>query len=261
MKVFAISDIHIDYSQNLRWLMSLSQVDYRDDILILAGDISDKPELQEQCFKQVSNCFKQVLYVPGNHDLWVTKKQETNSVDRFYHLQQLANASGVSTSPFHSDGLTIVPLFAWYDFSFGAASEYLQERWMDFFACQWGGEFGDLEPCSEREQAITEFFLSLNEPHLSLDNEMIISFSHFLPRIDLMPDFIPPIHQKLYPILGSHLLDKQIRQLGSSLHVYGHSHFNRHVDIDGVTYINNAFGNPGEERITNKLLQCVYETY
>ena len=68
MKVFAISDLHIDYAQNLQWLMNLSQTDYRDDILILAGDISDKRELLEQCFKKLSNCFKQVLYVPGNHD-------------------------------------------------------------------------------------------------------------------------------------------------------------------------------------------------
>ena len=90
---------------------------------------------------------------------------------------------------------------------------------------------------------------------------MVISFSHFLPRIDLMPDYIPQIHQKLYPVLGCKSLDVQIRQLGSSIHVYGHSHFNRHVDLEGVTYINNAYGNPGEERIAAKSLKCVYEVY
>ena len=158
MKVFTVSDIHIDYSQNLQWLLSLSQTDYCDDILILAGDISDKTELIEQCFKQVSNCFKQVLYVPGNHDLWVSKKQNITSIEKFYTLQNMANEYGVSTSPYHCEGLTIIPLLGWYDFSFGPASEYLQERWMDFYACKWGEGFDDLAAFSERELAITNFF-------------------------------------------------------------------------------------------------------
>jgi hypothetical protein len=40
--------------------------------------------------------------------------------------------------------------------------------------------------------------------------------------------------------------------------VYGHSHVNRDVAIDGVTYINNAFGYPRETRITAKALRCVH---
>jgi predicted phosphodiesterase len=45
MRVFALSDLHIDYEVNAGWVKSLSSVDYLDDVLILAGDISDK--LQE----------------------------------------------------------------------------------------------------------------------------------------------------------------------------------------------------------------------
>ena len=35
---------------------------------------------------------------------------------------------------------------------------------------------------------------------------------------------------------------------------------NRKVEIDGVTYINNAFGYPQETRIAKKELVCVYDT-
>jgi len=73
-----------------------------------------------------------------------------------------------------------------------------------------------------------------------------------------MPNFIPDQYRVLYPVLGSALIDKQIRQLRSKIHVYGHSHMNRNVDIDGVTYINNAFGYPDEVRITTKKLLCIY---
>jgi predicted phosphodiesterase len=53
-------------------------------------------------------------------------------------------------------------------------------------------------------------------------------------------------------------LDTQLRQLGSTLHIYGHSHVNRRIDIDGITYINNAFGYPQETRITAKQLLCIH---
>ena len=37
MRVFAISELHIDYAVNREWLQQLSLDEYRDDLLILAG--------------------------------------------------------------------------------------------------------------------------------------------------------------------------------------------------------------------------------
>ncbi|MEW8406943.1 MAG: hypothetical protein AB2688_19615, partial [Candidatus Thiodiazotropha taylori] len=81
-----------------------------------------------------------------------------------------------------------------------------------------------------------------------------ITFSHFLPRIDVMPNFIPHRFRDIYPVLGSPHLDTQIRALNSEIHIYGHSHVNRAVKIKGVRYINNAFGYPSETRIAAKRL-------
>jgi Icc-related predicted phosphoesterase len=106
---------------------------------------------------------------------------------------------------------------------------------------------------------ITRHFISMNVPLLNTTNKLIISFSHFMPRIDIMPDFIPLFQRRLYPVLGSSLLEQQIRKLGSHIHVYGHSHVNRFIEKDGVTYINNAFGYPYETAITAKKLLCIYE--
>jgi predicted phosphodiesterase len=55
------------------------------------------------------------------------------------------------------------------------------------------------------------------------------------------------------------LIEEQIRRVGSNIHIYGHSHVNCHVTIDGTLYINNAFGYPYETRITAKMLECVFE--
>jgi hypothetical protein len=43
----------------------------------------------------------------------------------------------------------------------------------------------------------------MNEARLSVRNDTDISFSHFLPRIDLMPDSIPPKFRLLSPVLGT----------------------------------------------------------
>lgn len=250
MRVFALSDIHVDYPDNESWIESLSTHDYRDDILILAGDVSDSLARMQRCFDNLVQRFRKVLYVPGNHDLWVIREKGGSSLDKFHQVCELAQNCGMSTRPTQVGGVSVIPLFSWYDYSFGPPSEDILETWMDFRACAWPEGLG--------AQEITTYFLQLNEPVLVPYDGTIITFSHFLPRIDLMPDFIPPAHRTVYPVLGTERLDQQIRAVGSSIHVYGHSHVNRQIVVDGVTYINNAFGYPHEQRITTKQLVCIH---
>lgn len=251
MRVFVVSDMHIDYQENRRWLSKLSSVDYLEDILILAGDVTDELQLLERCFNELSTKFLKVLFVPGNHELWVSGERTSTSIDKYRQICKLAIAHNISIQPFHLDSLSIVPLLGWYDFSFAYPNAQLMETWMDFRACIWPNHLQPLD--------ITEYFLEKNKAYLQTANETLISFSHFLPRIDLMPTYIPRCYRTLYPVLGSVLLEKQIRILKPNIHVYGHSHVNRNVNLEGIQYINNAFGYPSEDRITNKNLLCIYE--
>jgi hypothetical protein len=50
MRVFTISELHIDYAVNREWLQQLSLDEYRDDLLILAGDVSDSLAALVECF-------------------------------------------------------------------------------------------------------------------------------------------------------------------------------------------------------------------
>ena len=103
------------------------------------------------------------------------------------------------------------------------------------------------------------FLRQMNEPFLSIHNEFIISYSHFVPRIDVMPSYIPLSKRDLYSVLGSSVLEAQIRKLGSQIHIYGHSHINRDIWLDNTQYINNAFGYPYETQITMKKLKQIHE--
>lgn len=250
MKVFALSDIHVDYKENKRWLFSLSKQDYKKDILILAGDLTDDLNLLEDCFRSLAEKFKQVLYVPGNHELWVKRNPGLTSMEKVKLISELAHQCKVSMDEVHWGSLSIVPLLSWYDFSFGEPIEKLRESWVDFRACQW--------PEGMQELELTQYFLNQNT-QLEVKNTTVISFSHFMPRIDLMPSYIPESFHYLYPVMGSNLLEAQIRQLNPQIHVYGHSHVNRRITLGGIEYINNAFGYPSETRITRKELLCIYD--
>ncbi|MEX3592167.1 MAG: metallophosphoesterase family protein [Burkholderia sp.] len=252
MRIFSLSDIHVDFESNAEWVASLSRSEYQRDVLILAGDVSDSLERLEHCLSTFSNCFLRVFFVPGNHELWVMRDPPgTNSLDKFEQVRRVAEASGATLRPELVDGVVIVPLLGWYDESFGMPSQELRNAWMDFYACRW--------PNGWTSRHVTEYFTGLNV----LDNlprgRSTISFSHFLPRIDVMPAYIPASRRMLYPVLGSGLIEAQVRRIHPDLHLYGHSHVNREVMLDGIRYLNNAFGYPHEERITKKALYCVYQ--
>ncbi len=104
---------------------------------------------------------------------------------------------------------------------------------------------------------VNRYFLDLNDLPAFTPDDAVISFSHFLPRIDIMPHFLPEKSKELFPVLGSQVLDQFVRESGSTIHVYGHSHLNRDLSVEGVRYINNAWGYPGEERIARKELVCI----
>lgn len=251
MRVFAVSDIHIDYEANAQWVAGLSVSEYQDDVLILAGDVTDTLIKLEWCLNTLVRRFRKVLFVPGNHDLWVIRDEpHKSSLQKFDDVAAVVESSGASMQTFSERGVSIVPMLTWYDYSFGEPSDELRAVWMDYRACRWPSEYS--------EKDVTAHFSALNDT-FTPNGGKVITYSHFLPRLDLMPSYIPCVSRQLYPVLGSTRLDRELRALRSSLHVYGHSHVNRHVTIDGVTYVNNAFGYPSETHITSKRLICIHE--
>lgn len=252
MRVFALSDIHIDYSANARWIAALSIAEYQDDVLILAGDVSDTQSLLDWCLTTLAKRFKKVMFVPGNHELWVVREDsQKNSLQKFDDVCAVVESAGASMQPFHDPGVSVIPLLGWYDYSFGEPSQELRSMWMDYRSCRW--------PNGLTDRDIAAHFATFNNDQSTAKGDKVITYSHFLPRIDLMPEFIPKAQRVLYPVLGSAQIEGQLRRLNPDIHVYGHSHVNRQVEIDGVSYINNAFGYPRETWTTSKQLLCIHE--
>ena len=61
MRVFAVSDIHVDFEANRRWVEDMSDFDYISDTLILAGDISHNFNELTETLLYIKKKFGEVL--------------------------------------------------------------------------------------------------------------------------------------------------------------------------------------------------------
>lgn len=250
MRVFGVSDLHVDYAENLTWVEALSQQDYQADVVLVAGDISHKLELTRRCLALFQERFAHVLFVAGNHDLWLTSKETRHSIDKFDELQQTLDQQGIVQEALYTPQVSLVPLQSWYDYSFGEPDTKLRNIWVDYRRCRWPNQW---EPAQ-----VAEHFSAMN-PDPNLRPELpCITFSHFMPRMDLLPPIAVKHFGFLLPILGSAAIDEQLRQHQPQIHLYGHSHVNVDKTLDGIRYINNARGYPKEPRHeSRRLLQLL----
>lgn len=67
-KVYAISDLHVDYKENLNWVNSWSRSKYANDCLIVAGDVTDNLALLESVLRTLTHKFSEVFYCPGEYE-------------------------------------------------------------------------------------------------------------------------------------------------------------------------------------------------
>ena len=78
--------------------------------------------------------------------------------------------------------------------------------------------------------------------------EPLVSFSHFLPRQELLPEKRFLLLPTIPKASGSPFLAARIAALAPSMHCFGHSHFGWDATLDGVRYVQAALSNP-EERL------------
>lgn len=272
-RVFAISDLHVDFRENMESVKALSSCDYIDDVLIIAGDVTDSLERLSELFTCVLHKFYKVCFVPGNHELWVRDGSEIDSIEKFERIQAMCDELGVVTYPIKVEGsrhaVWLVPLLSWYRlpehdrdnslFLEKQGENWAKCGWMDSILCRWPEKI---------EKNVADYFLEKNTPTINRKYDApIITYSHFLPRRELIfptpesarrfsddASVITPHPKDPMPIFnftrvaGCKLLDKQIRKLGAKLHIYGHQHRNRCRKIEGILYLSHCLGNRREQK-------------
>lgn len=183
------------------------------------------------------------------------------------------NSGGQRTIP---EDVYVVPLISWYHASFDKEPDLPKElqhrngefsrRWGDFRRCKWPAEIidhADFTNIGSSCTALAEYFAELNNPVLEdrpkwLEESMrrgaavtTLSFSHFLPRQELCPEKRFLKEPNLPKVIGSDPLGRQVKELGSDIHIFGHTHIPIDIEIEGVRHVQWPLGNPPEQ-----LRQC-----
>lgn len=265
-RLWAISDVHVDHAENRELLLGLDTSRYAGDCLIVAGDVTDRLPLLLDCLTRLRERFAAVTFVPGNHEMWLRRSPEfADSWSKFLALLDACDTAGVLTRPFRigaasGPALWVVPLMSWYagPEEDPARSLYREKRGStrDLTAKMWG-DFQFTRWPAQRGRTIADRFLDWNLQYLDLTYDApVVSFSHFLPRQDLIFGHTArlPAHLRGDPtpafnftrVAGTTRLDDQVRHLGSRVHVYGHQHRNQARIVDGVTYVSHCMAYPRE---------------
>lgn len=263
MHIFAISDIHVDFQENNNWIDGISEFEHKDDILLLAGDVCHNLEQLQDTLLQLRAKFKRLFFVPGNHDLWIRGEPFRNSLEKFEIIIKFCENNDISIRPEKHNNISIIPLFSWYTGpDDGDDSLYWPKPGEDESNRMWSDNLFVKWPNSKFPKSASQYFFNLNSEILINNySETVISMSHFIPRKEMMfaeyPPILDPERVKKYDrspefnfsrVAGSKLIEKQIRQVGSKLHVYGHQHINRDREIDNVRYVAHCLGYPNERK-------------
>jgi len=251
-KLWAISDLHVGYEENRRAVQSLPS--FPDDWLMIAGDTGESPAHLDFVLRTLQPRFKQLVWTPGNHDLWTptTLASEKRGVAHYERLVALCNRYGVLTpedpyAKWPGDGPTraIVPTFLLFDYSFRPASVTRDGAvaWAEASGVRSADE--DLlapDPYATRDDwcaarvEVTEARLAA----LPIDVQLIVA-NHFPLRADLA---ITPRIPRFSIWCGTTRTNDWHRRFNFEAVIYGHLHLRSSTVIDDVRFEEVSLGYP-----------------
>lgn len=276
LRVWALSDLHFDQHGVPEWCKSLSSSFFRDDVLMLAGNIAGSLSHLRFGLTVLKSKFRRIFFVPGNQDLWVRKwtiadamrgdkvqdehKMFGDSLAKLLEVLQVCDDLGVETTPAEvGEGVFVVPFLSWYSRDFisreqrkksASTADVDQKTTIDQWI-KW--------PFPAGSDDAWRFLMRMNEPSLrgtviaksayerfSGKRAKVLTMTHFLTRTDLPFDWTVP---GVWDYMGCSGLDEQVRMLNADVHVYGHSCTGKSTHThEGVVYVNNYIGMPDQHR-------------
>ncbi|GAA2254043.1 metallophosphoesterase [Streptomyces ruber] len=254
----AVSDLHVAYAENREVVEGL-RPGSPDDWLIVAGDVGELMSDIEWALTLLRDRFAQVIWVPGNHELW-TVKQETSparGVERYEQLVALCRRIGVLTpeDPFPVwDGeggpVRIAPLFLLYDYTFLAPGttnreESLAKAHEAGIVCT-DEYFLHPDPYPSR-QAWCEARVEESERRLTeVAGDLPLVLVNHWPLVRRPTEVMT--HQEFVQWCGTVRTADWHTRFDVHTVVYGHLHIPRRTVYDGVPFEEVSIGYPREWR-------------
>ena len=257
-RLLAVSDLHVGFAENREIVAGLFAPS-PEDWLIVAGDVGEFVADIEWALGTLRERFAEVIWVPGNHELW-THRRETlalRGVERYEHLVAMCRRLGVHTpeDPYPvwqraGAPLVIAPLFLLYDYTFlpdGAATK--AEGLERAYAAGIVGNDETMlhaDPYPSREAWCAARLTETAKRLAALKpGTRTILVNHF-------PLVREPTRVLRYPAFAQwcgtvHTADWP-RRFNAAAVVYGHLHIPRTIWHDGIRHVEVSLGYPREWR-------------
>jgi 3',5'-cyclic AMP phosphodiesterase CpdA len=254
VKLWAISDLHIGYEINRRAVEAIETAP--EDWLIIGGDTGDSPAHLDFVLRTLEPRFAQIIWVPGNHDLWTPPSlpAESRGDAHYRRLVKLCRSYGVLTPedpyavwPGVGPRTVIVPAFVLYDYSFRPASVSRDA------AVAWAAETG--VRCADEDLLAPDPYPSRDAwCHARVDEtEMRLGAIPADLRIVLVNHFplryehgVPPRIPRFSIWCGTTQTEDWHRQFPIDVVIHGHLHLPSSQVVDGVRFEEVSLGYPRE---------------
>lgn len=255
--LLATSDLHVSHRGN-RAVLDEIRPRSQGDWLIVAGDVAENIETIEWALRTLRDRFAQVVWVPGNHELWATASDdaELKGVARYEHLVELCRGMGVLTpeDPYPvweagGEPVVIAPLFLLYDYSFRPPDLSMEQA---------------LAHAYDTRVVCSDEALLKPDPYEDRQTWCKQRVAETLPRLEAIPeDFSTvlvshwPLHRDptlrlRYPQFaiwcGTELTSDWHLRFRAVAEVHGHLHIPVTDRIDGVRFEEVSLGYPREWR-------------
>ena len=252
MRLWALSDLHVSHPANRDALESFPT--HPEDWLILAGDLTDGARQLDWLLGHLTPKFRQVVWVPGNHELWTVPGTAPvlRGVALYERLVGIARAHGVLTpeDPYpvvehHSGRVLIAPLFLLYDYSFRPRQVPRDQ------VVRWARETGAV--CSDE-------YLLHPDPFPDRDSWCAARCESAAARLAACPAEIPKVLINHFPLEEEHAVLPRVprftpwcgtrrtrgwhRRFNACAVVYGHLHIRKTDWLDGVPFQEVSLGYP-----------------
>ncbi|MER5465009.1 metallophosphoesterase [Streptomyces sp. NPDC002668] len=254
----AISDLHIAYAEN-RSIVEGLMPGSPDDWLIVAGDVGELMADIEWALALLRDRFAQVIWVPGNHELW-TVKQETSplrGVQRYEQLVAMCRRLGVLTpeDPYPvwtgSGGpVRIAPLFLLYDYTFLTPGTTTREESLakafDAGVVCTDEYFLHPDPYPSRQAWCAARVEETERRLREVAGDLPLVLVNHWPLVRTPTEVM--IHQEFVQWCGTVSTADWHTRFGAKVVVYGHLHIPRHTVYDNVPFEEVSLGYPREWR-------------
>ncbi|GAB3869626.1 metallophosphoesterase family protein [Dactylosporangium cerinum] len=255
-RLLAISDLHVSYQEN-REIVDRLKPTHDDDWLIVAGDVGEKIADVEWALRTLRERFANLIWAPGNHELWTTRDDpdQSRGEERYQRLVAMCRNIGVVTpeDPYQIwDGpggpVIVAPLFVLYDYSWWPAGSTSTEEAMA--TAQAAGIVGTdevllhFDPHPGRA-AWCRARVALTEPRLEAAARDLptVLVNHF-PLVRHPTDVLRYPEFALW--CGTDLTASWPTRFRAREVVYGHLHIPRTTWQDGVRHQEVSVGYPRE---------------